>query len=300
MQTKKPEVALNAVAPNTVRATLSVADHRRDLLGLTYVYPVLSRRAGGVSIGINVNINNACNWRCVYCQVPDLARGGPPPIDYSRLREELLWVFEDVQRGDFFQRYAVPEAQRRICDIAISGNGEPTSVRDFAQLVDEVAEVAYAAGVWPGIRFVVISNGSLVHRPSVQRGLQALARHGGELWFKLDRATPQGFAAMHHAATRVARHLDHLRQAAALCPTWVQTCLFAWHDQRPDDAELAAYLQALRQIHADTPLRGVMLYSLARPSQQPEAAQLRACPEALLQHWARAVAELGLIVQVTP
>ncbi|MCZ7653212.1 MAG: hypothetical protein M5R42_01445 [Rhodocyclaceae bacterium] len=39
---------------------LDVTDpHSRDSAGLTYVYPVVSRRAGGVSIGINPNPNNA-------------------------------------------------------------------------------------------------------------------------------------------------------------------------------------------------------------------------------------------------
>ena len=57
---------------------LTVTDHSRDSAGMTYVYPVVSRRAGGVSVGINLNPNNACNWACVYCQVPDLARGTAP------------------------------------------------------------------------------------------------------------------------------------------------------------------------------------------------------------------------------
>ena len=43
--------------------TLSVSDHDRNSAGLTYVYPVISRRAGGVSVGVNLNVNNACNWR---------------------------------------------------------------------------------------------------------------------------------------------------------------------------------------------------------------------------------------------
>ena len=68
---------------------LTVSDHRRDSAGMTYVYPVVSRRAGGVSVGINLNTNNACNWACLYCQVPELKRGGPPPIDLDRLEMEL-------------------------------------------------------------------------------------------------------------------------------------------------------------------------------------------------------------------
>ena len=54
---------------------LTTTNHSRDVAGLTYVYPVISRRAGGLSIGINFNTKNASNWRCVYCQVPGLVKG---------------------------------------------------------------------------------------------------------------------------------------------------------------------------------------------------------------------------------
>jgi hypothetical protein len=68
---------------------LNVTEHNRDSAGLRYVYPVVSRRAGGVSVGINLNTNNACNWRCIYCQVPDLKLGMAPPVDLTLLEQEL-------------------------------------------------------------------------------------------------------------------------------------------------------------------------------------------------------------------
>ena len=72
---------------------LTTFDHDRDKAGLRYVYPVVSRRACGVSIGINLNTDNACNWRCVYCQVPGLVRGAAPTVELARLEEELRWVW---------------------------------------------------------------------------------------------------------------------------------------------------------------------------------------------------------------
>ena len=57
-------------------------------------------RAGGVSIGINLNTNNACNWRCIYCQVPELARGTAPPIDLLLLEKELA-AFVSKEDGGF-------------------------------------------------------------------------------------------------------------------------------------------------------------------------------------------------------
>jgi hypothetical protein len=64
-------------------------DHNRSFIDMTYVYPVVSRRAGGVSVGINLNPNNACNWHCAYCQVPGLVRGAAPEIDLALLAREL-------------------------------------------------------------------------------------------------------------------------------------------------------------------------------------------------------------------
>ena len=79
---------------------LRIDDHNRAEAGFTYVYPVLSRRAGGVSVGVNLNPNSACNWACLYCQVDNLQRGGPPPIDLQQLIAELDSLLATIQAGN--------------------------------------------------------------------------------------------------------------------------------------------------------------------------------------------------------
>ncbi len=106
---------------------LTVTNHTRNVTDFNYIYPVLSRRAGGLSIGINFNVNNACNWRCIYCQVPDLKIGAAPEINLDLLAKELRLFLDDVLNGDFYDRMDVDIEQRVIKDIAIAGNGEPTS-----------------------------------------------------------------------------------------------------------------------------------------------------------------------------
>ena len=93
-----------------------------------------------MSIGINLNPNNACNWRCVYCQVPDLKRGSAPQLDLVALEAELRTFLHEIVHGDFMQTHVIPEA-RRINDIALSGNGEPTSAREFAQVIELIGRV---------------------------------------------------------------------------------------------------------------------------------------------------------------
>ena len=119
---------------------LNISDHSRDTAGMTYVYPVVSRRAGGVSIGINLNPNNACTWRCIYCQVPNLKRGAAPAIDLGRLEVELRSFLGEILHGNFMRDHVASEA-RRINDIALSGNGEPTSPQEFERVIDLIGRV---------------------------------------------------------------------------------------------------------------------------------------------------------------
>ncbi|MFA5081716.1 MAG: radical SAM protein [Hydrogenophilaceae bacterium] len=280
--------------------TLSTSNHDRDSAGLTYVYPVLSRRAGGVSIGINLNVNHACNWRCIYCQVPDLTRGGPPPVDLALLEDELRRMLDDILHGDFMAR-AVPEAMRRLNDIALSGNGEPTSSAEFPAVIELIGRLLDEFGQRGRIKVVLISNGSLMHREPVQAGLHRLADLGGEVWFKLDRASSEGLRAVNQTETTPDKVLHNLERCAHACPTWIQTCVFSLDGQAPAEDEIKAYLKLLRRALANgAPLRGVLLYGLARPSTQPEAPRLGRLPEAWLAALAGQIGQLGLATRLFP
>ena len=282
------------------RTPLTVTDHSRASAGLRYVYPVVSRRAGGVSVGVNLNTNNACNWRCIYCQVPDLTRGGPSPVDLEQLKRELTHFLHDVLCGDFLAT-RVPAQARRLNDIALSGNGEPTSAREFEQVIELIGEVRQQAGVPQDVKTVLITNGSLMHRAGVQRGIKKLSALTGEVWFKLDRATETGMRAINNAPGSMARTGANLAAAARLCPTWIQTCLFAVNGAGPDESEAHAYVEFLRErIGEGVALQGVLLYSLARPSLQPEARTLTPLSREQLEAFARPVRALGLAVKLTP
>jgi len=286
--------------PRPTAARLTVADHSRESAGLLYVYPVVSRRAGGVSIGINLNTNNACNWRCIYCQVPELTRGSPPPVDLVRLRRELNGFLNDVLQGDFLAR-RVPLDARRLNDIAVSGNGEPTSASEFEKVIDLIGEIRREARVPAAVKTVLITNGSLMQRTGVQNGVRKLAALHGEVWFKIDRASGGGMRRINNTRIGVDRVRSNLAIAAELCPTWIQTCLFAIDGAGPDDSEQRAYLDMLRQCEAiQIPLQGVLLYGLARQSLQPEAPRLTPLPPEQLETFAQRIRALGLTVNVTP
>jgi len=277
---------------------LTTDDHRRDSAGLRYVYPVISRRAGGVSIGINLNPNNACNWACVYCQVDNLTRGGPPPIDLACLERELAGFLDDALNGDFMQRQVPPEV-RRLMDVAFSGNGEPTSAAEFAEAVGIVGKVLERFGQKGKLIVRLITNGSLMHRPEVQSGIRDLAELGGEVWFKMDRATADEVAEINGVPGQPTKMAKNLEICAGLAPTWVQTCWFALDGVVPSTASRTAYCELLRPLAEK--LAGVHLYGLARPSLQPAAPRLSALPaEALLDFAGQIEKETGIRVNVSP
>jgi wyosine [tRNA(Phe)-imidazoG37] synthetase (radical SAM superfamily) len=277
---------------------LSIQDHSRDSAGMTYVYPVVSRRAGGVSVGINLNPNNACNWRCIYCQVPDLKRGGPPPIDLDRLETELEEMLAQLYDGDFLEKHAPPEA-RRVVDIAFSGNGEPTSAAEFQAAVALVGRVLDRRMLAAPPQLRLITNGSMLGRAAVQQGISAIAARGGEVWFKLDRVGAEAMQRINGVALQPETVLRRLRQCGTLCPTWVQTCLFSLDGDPPAGAEIDDYLALLEKAKAS--LAGVHLYGLARVSHQPEADRLAALPIQWLDDLAERInKETGLSVRVSP
>ncbi|MDR3213332.1 MAG: radical SAM protein [Azoarcus sp.] len=279
---------------------LTVFDHNRNLGGFTYVYPVLSRRAGGVSLGINLNPNNACNWHCAYCQVPNLTRGRAPAIDLDRLEAELRGVLTALCRGDWLARNA-PEGMRVLKDLAFSGNGEPTSAVAFADAVARVARLRSEFSLDEKVVLRLISNGSLLGQARVREGIRRLARAGGEVWFKLDAGRADTIAKINGVRLSPRTVARHLATCAALCSTWVQTCVFRWDDQPPAAAELDAWLDMLGRANDEGGrIEGVLLYGVARPSLQPEGVHISPLSAEELAAIVGRIQEKGLTVRVSP
>jgi wyosine [tRNA(Phe)-imidazoG37] synthetase (radical SAM superfamily) len=281
---------------------LSARNHDRDVVGMTYVYPVVSRRAGGVSIGINLNSNNACNWSCAYCQVPGLVRGSAPAIDLKQLKDELTAMLESIVHGSFMQE-RVPEECRQLCDIAISGNGEPTGCKNFDEIVRLIVSVMQqfdlANGHGNDLKLRLITNGSYLHRPNVQAGLQLMSHSNGEVWVKVDSVTEAGIERINGVTATPELLFKQVENAAMLCPTWIQTCIFTWDGNEPSEDEVNAYMAFLQRLKAeDVPVKGVLLYGLARPSMQVEAEHLGVLTSEWMQSMAGKIEAIGVGVKL--
>ncbi len=229
-----------------------IQDHRRVFADNRYVYAVVSRRSKGVSIGINLNPDKACNFDCVYCQVDRK----PPPlvgaVDVPRLLAELEDMLDCVQTGALFQierfRQTPPEL-RRLNDIALSGDGEPTACPAFAEVVARVAEVRRRRSL-DAVKLVLISNASRFHQPPVRQALAVLDANHGEIWAKLDAGTEEYFRAVNRTTIPFARILANLAEVAQVRPLVIQALFCKQHGVPPPAEEVAAFCARLNEIQA--------------------------------------------------
>src|SRR5690606_425565 len=156
--------------------------HPREFADFTYAYPVISRRSGGVSIGVNLNLDKLCNFDCSYCQVD---RTVPKPrqiIDLSRILAEVSQLLDSVDDKGVchLEKFSsLPEESKHLTDIALSGDGEPTMVPEFPAICAGLAALQAAR---PALNFnlVLITNATLLDRPCVQEGIGNLLARRGE------------------------------------------------------------------------------------------------------------------------
>jgi wyosine [tRNA(Phe)-imidazoG37] synthetase (radical SAM superfamily) len=277
---------------------LTTENHDRDLRGYKYVYPVVSRRAGGLSVGINLNTNNACNWRCIYCQVPNLVRGAPLPVSLPDLNFELTSFLQKVMVGNYLSE-EIPEGMRRLNDIAFSGNGEPTSSPNFSDVVELVAQARSDLSVDASVKTVLITNGSLIHQKDVQLGIRRIKTITGEVWFKVDSVTKEGVARINDSPFSLRKTSSNLETVASLCDTWIQTCVFDFDGLPPSEHEQNSYLKFLRDVALNAKVRGVLLYGVARKSYQPEAPRISRLDLSWLESFSKKILDLGLAVKIS-
>lgn len=243
-------------------------NHPRTFAQNMHVYPVLSRRAGGISLGVNLNLDGRCNFDCPYCQVDRKQALPPQQIDIQRICEEL-WQL--IEMGNTKKFSALPifsgiaEHKLQLRDIALSGDGEPTLVPEFAEVCKALASLQKQC-LQPVPRLTLITNATLLHLPSVQQGVQFLTQHDGEVWGKLDAGTEDWFKRI-----SLPRHsLEHIEKNLCLIgkqfPLRLQTMFCALDGELPSTKELEAWSQRVANVfhQSGTNFREVQIYSLAR------------------------------------
>ena len=251
--------------------------HPRSFPGNRYVYPVLSRRSGGISIGVNLNLDKLCNFDCIYCQVDRTEPAKGESVEIDRLAAELDAMVRLVTSGRIYEetgfRHA-PPALRRLNDIALSGDGEPTACDKFEEAVAACADVRRRYGL-EEVQLVLLTNASLLDRDWVRRGLEILDANGGKIWAKLDAGTDDYYRLVVRSPVPFQRILDNLRAAARIRPIVIQSLFMRIGGQPPAAAEQRAFCARLGEIvAAGGRIELVQLVTIARPPAESWVAPL--------------------------
>ncbi len=241
--------------------------HERSFHTNRFVYPVLSRRSGGISVGVNLNPDKVCNFDCIYCQVDRTRQSETRFVALDQLLAELEAMLRLVSSGKLFESpefAGTPPALRRLNDIAFSGDGEPTTYKNFDEIIARCAEIKARLGL-DAVKMVLITNASMFHREHVARGLAILDAHNGEIWAKLEAGTEAYFKLVDRTPIPFRQILDNIAAAARVRPLVIQSLFMRVNGAPPPTAELEAYCERLNEILAASGrIKLVQIYTVAR------------------------------------
>lgn len=243
------------------------ADHTRHWRDFAYVYPVISRRSQGLSIGINLNPDTACNFDCIYCCVN---RTQPPrvrKVELAQLRHELNAMLTLATSGELWRHEPfrdVPREYQRINDLAFSGDGEPTTCPVFEQAVDLAVQCKREHGL-ADAKLILITNATMLDREPVQRALRVLDANGGQVWAKLDAGTEAYYQKVDRARVPMRQVLDNILLCGKQRPLVIQSLFMQIDGQPVPDDEFDAYLDQLAQLmQQGCRIQSIQLYTVAR------------------------------------
>ena len=249
----------------------------RDFHDQRFVYTVVSARARGLSVGVNLNPDKFCNFDCQYCEVDRSPPVIKTKLDVRVLTAELQATLERVVQGRMRERPAyqnVPAELLRLQHVALSGDGEPTLSPEFAEVVEAVIHVR-AVGEFPFFKMVLLTNAAGLDLPPVQRGLAQFTQ-SDEIWIKLDAGTPAYFNQLARPKDiTFEKVLANLLLVARQRSVVIQSLFPAINNEPPAHAEIAQYAQRLKELkNAGAQISLVQIYSSARPTWQPHCGHL--------------------------
>jgi len=255
----------------------AVQDHARHFSDFTFVYPVISRRSKGLSIGVNLNPDKVCNFDCIYCEVDRRLPGAVTEVDLRQMQDELAAMVRFAKDGGLAKEPKfdeVPWLTRDVKDIAFSGDGEPTMIKNFTECVQTVVEVQQLEGL-DETKIVLITDAAGLDKADVKRGMEIMDAHNGEVWGKLDAGTEEYFKLVNRSNVKFERILKNLEEAARGRPIIIQSLFLKVYGEIMSAEELKAYSGRLNDItETGGEIKEVHLYTVARPTPEQFATKL--------------------------
>jgi len=264
----------------------------RDFLNNRFVYAVISARARGLSLGVNMNPDRHCNFDCVYCEVDRRPSLREAKLDVDAMAAELHRTLTFVTAGKLRERpwySALSDELLTLRHVALSGDGEPTLAPNFAEAVEAIVHIR-ALGKFPFFKIVLITNATGLDRPQVQAGLKHFTK-SDEIWAKLDGGTQAFYSRVDRTDVPLEKVLANILLVARQRPVIIQSLFPAINGEEPASKEIVEYAQRLKELKsagANIPL--VQIYSATRPTFHAECGHL---PLKTLSHIAQTVRRIS-------
>ena len=241
--------------------------YARDFLENQFVYLAISPRAGGLSIGVNVNPLVKCTFNCLYCEIDRAQPVRAARFDTERMAAELEATLRLAGAGHLRQlpRYAkLPDQLLQMRHVALSGDGEPTLADHFTEALFEINHLR-TRGDLPFFKIVVVTNSTALDRPKVQEGLTLLNRED-QVWAKLDGGTQDYLNRLNGLTAPIEKILDNILRVGRRRPVVIQSLFPAINGAEPPADEIQQYAQRLKQLKKQrAQISLVQIYSATRP-----------------------------------
>ena len=248
----------------------------RDLDDNRFVYTVISPRARGLSVGVNMNPDRACNFDCVYCEVDRTGPARESRLEVPVMIDELERTLEEVMSGGLRERPGyrnVPPELLELRHVTLSGDGEPTLCPNFADAVKAVCHLR-ACGRFPRFKIVLLTNASGLDRPEVIQGLD-LFNPLDEVWAKLDAGTRDYMNRVNHPDRGLEGIVANILELARRRPVIIQSLFPSIGGSPPPAEEIEAYVRRLKELkEAGARIPLVQIYSATRPTPRSECGHL--------------------------
>jgi wyosine [tRNA(Phe)-imidazoG37] synthetase (radical SAM superfamily) len=240
----------------------------RDFLDNHYVYLVLSSRARGLSVGLNLCPTRTCNFDCVYCEVNRAQPIRVEHLEVEAMGEELQRTLTVIHNGQIRRMALYAHLPRELLElrhVALSGDGEPTLCPKFEAVVQEVVHLR-ALGTFPFFKLVLVTNGTGLDLPPVQHGLRFFTQQD-EVWVKLDVGSQQHMSRVNRSQVPLQRVLANILALGRQRPVVIQSLFPALHGVEPSEREIEDYARRLLELKDGGALISlVQVYSAGRPS----------------------------------
>lgn len=241
-----------------------------------YVYPVVSRRAKGISVGINLSPTALCNFHCIYCQVESSIRRKEDDhsqkdlkqrVDWARFDQELRNTVDLIRSGRIFEdpHFAHTDPEKRYFrDFALSGDGEPTLSPDFPEAVHHLVQIRKDLDL-SDVKLVLITNGTLLRQDSIRRALDELVANHGEIWVKLDAGTEAEYRSINRSPVLYSTIISNIKEAAIRWPIVLQTILLKKGGISPSLDEIRIWCDHVNDfIRQGGQILRLQIYTVAR------------------------------------